>query len=434
MYYPWPLMSELSWLPCEGAHGYRVDLLGPHRQSSIETHIVTEPRLALSAVLQRERATRFRVAVTWDERSWKLHVPEAVILDRIPEPTTTVTWDPSGAPAYRLLVKDDTLGEIVVKQPVTLPPAPVSWHGLDPSHPHRVRVQEWRDSDWHDIQRYSPLLPPTELGAPPAEQQPPAQQQAPAEQQAPAQQAPSPEQPTDQGVQHWVAVRLSALPPGGQHGERRPQAWWESRLELLEAWTIPSIRAADGWVILADRSVPPELVRDLAARHAASGGCTYREELAGWQPIQAEHAGTVAVTHMTAGDCLHPSFDAHVRRRAAQFASGNAYAQLLSFPLMMRFDRERDDAIVERLAVAPVHTVMRRDGLAAVREELSAADRPFFDSGYASRTDASITALLRAWPGPNAASPLHGELITPTAGAEVQATFLAALSPAAVTP
>lgn len=433
MYYPWPQMSELSWLPCEGAHGYRVDLLGPHRPSSIETHFVTEPRLALSAIEHRERATRFRVAATWDQKSWKLHVPEAAILDRIPEPTTTVTWDPSDAPAYRILVRDDTRAEIVIKQPVALPPVPVSWRGLDASHPHRVRVQEWRDSDWQDLHRYEPLLPPAELGAQAPEEDATA---APAAA-APAAAAPAtapqpPQQPaTDQGVQHWVAISLSALPPGGQHGERRPQAWWTSRLELCETWTIPSIAASNGWVILADSSVPPEVMHELAARHTSSAGVIYREDLGGWRPDSPEHAGSVAVTHVTAGDCLHREFDAHIRGRAAQFTSGNAYAELLTFPLMMRFDRERSEAIVERMAVAPVHTVVRRGGLAALHEELSAPDRPFIDSRYSQRADANITPLLRAWPGPNAASALHGELMMPTASAEVQATFLGALSPVA---
>ena len=431
-------MSELSWLPCEGARGYRVDLLGPSDPSkieppgshTIEAHVVAEPRLPLEAVKYAHFVRRFRVAVTHDGDNWTPYIPPVAIPGHVTPPLSQLDWELSDAPAYRVLVKDDTLAQIVHRYAVPGPPADISWGRFDPDHPHRVRIQEWRDGDWQDLHPYRALDPPGQLGAavPPAAPAPAPAVPTPTTPSTATPDPPTASAPNQTGVEHWIAVHLSALPAGAQHGESRPPGWWEARLELLERWTIPSIGAADGWVIIADRSVSPELLQELASRHSPPGGCAYQDELAQWQSHNGE-SSIVAVTHLTAGDGLHPGFDAHVRQRGGRFAAGSGHAQLLTFPVMARLDRDRGEGVTERTAVAPVHTVLRRDGDNALREELSLPFRPFVDPAYHSRVDDGLTAILRAWPGPNATSAIHGEVGKTAPGALLEATFFPGRAP-----
>jgi hypothetical protein len=102
---------------------------------------------------------------------------------------------------------------------------------------------------------------------------------------------------------------------------------------------------------------------------------------------------------------------AQVRRHAGRFASTRAHAWLLGFPVFVRFDRERNESMNERTAVAPVHTIVRHGGFSALHDELLHPFRPFIDSAYARRDDDQIAAIVRAWPGPNATSAIHGELV-----------------------
>jgi hypothetical protein len=76
-----------------------------------------------------------------------------------------VAWADRGAPAYRVVVRDDDLDEIVIKDPVPGTDWVLDSARLDPAHRHRYKVQTLTDERWVDSEPYRPLRIPRPAGA-----------------------------------------------------------------------------------------------------------------------------------------------------------------------------------------------------------------------------------------------------------------------------
>jgi hypothetical protein len=394
---------HLSWNPRDGARRYRVEILAADRSEVLQRHLVAAAELELDDQ-DLPAGARWRVQCSADGQWWEPHVP-IVALPRTPTGLVTrVDWEPTGAVAYRLLVRDDELGEVVVKAPVIGPPAHVPWDELSAGHPHRMRVQEWRDGAWANLERYRPVAPPPHRGlhADPAELDVPT-------------------------VHHAVLVRLSGLPAAGDHGERRPPEWLAQRLALMREWTLPALaatlRESDAALVVCDADVPADQLQALRESDTGAFGADEQGALAAELAGVASGAEWLAVTEMTAGDRPHPALWRRIHEHAAELAGRNRARCLVTFEQAARLDRDRDLAAIERYPSALLHTVLFRTSEPQIAEQALDRAGPFVLSGYRRTSDVSIVAVLRAWPGPNALSALHGPPGVPVDADEVRAAF-----------
>ncbi len=392
----------LLWAPRAGAQQYRVEILAPGGSEVLQRHVVAGPHHDVDDV---PPTAIWRVYCSADGESWEPHIP-AVSLPLSPAgPVTEVDWDASGAPAYRMLVRDDAENRVVLKEAVIGPPAAVSWRELIAEHPHRVRVQEWRSDAWLDLTPYRPLVPPADV----------ALRRRPAKRSGPA-------------LGHAVLVTLSGGPVGHQHGERRPSEWWKQRLGLLGDWTVSALSSrsspADTWLVVCDAAVSDDDVEALRGRWpdavvSASEVNAIRAAL----ERTAEAAEMLAVTRLMAGDRPHPALGDSVHQHAAELVGRDNRRRLIAYPLSVRVDRERGSAHLERHFTAPLHTVLVPAGDPDFISEALDPSRPFIDDCYRKVDDTTVVATLRSWPGPNGLSPLHGQHLVALGAQEALASF-----------
>lgn len=82
--------------------------------------------------------------------------------------STTLRWEDDGALAYRVIVRDDSIGEIVIKDGVVGTEYQVDWSKLNPSHSYRYRIQAADGTEWVDRSGYMPMSAPRGAHARPA--------------------------------------------------------------------------------------------------------------------------------------------------------------------------------------------------------------------------------------------------------------------------
>lgn len=158
---------ELDWDPVNGAAVYRVLVRDGHSGTyCLKERVSSPPYLLSTEGLDPHRpyhwhiqARKARLAA-WSDVTPPVRLP----LDP-PEgtPVTELRWPDSGAAAYRIVVRDETVGEIAVKDGVKGTRYLVRWDELDPAHQFRYRVQEWREGRWQTDAKYAPLHPPLSL-------------------------------------------------------------------------------------------------------------------------------------------------------------------------------------------------------------------------------------------------------------------------------
>jgi hypothetical protein len=394
----------LSWVPRQGTEHYRVEVLAAEHSEVLQRHIVAEPELELEPS-ELPAGARWRVHCAADGEEWEPYVPPVALPTAREGDMSEINWKPTGAAAYRLLVRDDMLGQVVLKAPVIGPPVYVDWDVLAAGHPHRVRVQEWQDGGWVNLDQYRPLVPPPSRGL----------HAAPAERVTPT-------------LSHAVIVRVSGVPAGAAHGERRPHAWLVQRLALLREWTVPALASAlgvgDAYLVVCDAAVPAGDVD--ALREAYPGRVLGSGENAALTSSLRELASAVevlAVTTMTAGDRLHPALLRRIHEHAAELEAAGRTRSLVTFEQAARLDRERDLAAIEHYHPALAHTVLLGVSEPLIADEALDPARPFIDDAYRRIADRSIVAVLRAWPGPNAHPALHGQISATVGADEVRAAF-----------
>jgi peptidoglycan/xylan/chitin deacetylase (PgdA/CDA1 family) len=69
-------------------------------------------------------------------------------------------WSDRGAAAYRVVVRDDNVDEIIIKDPVPGTDWVLDCARLDPAHRHRYKIQTLTDEKWVDAEPYRPLRLP----------------------------------------------------------------------------------------------------------------------------------------------------------------------------------------------------------------------------------------------------------------------------------
>ncbi len=126
---------------------------------------VSEPSVHVPAsVLAAAGRCEWRV---WTRPSkdagWETYLPELLIMDERLQAASEVNWpEVPSALAYRIVVRDDHAGEIVLKDGFLASPGRIDFASLDPAHVHRMRVQAWVDGEWSDHLPYRPALHPVD--------------------------------------------------------------------------------------------------------------------------------------------------------------------------------------------------------------------------------------------------------------------------------
>ncbi len=157
---------ELRWPEASGTAGYRVSIRVHGDSESLFEADVSEPVLHVPAsALAEAGRCEWRV---WTRSStgapWDLYLPEMIVVDEQLAAAPAVDWpEVPSALAYRLVVRDDHAGEVVLKDGFISAPGRLDFGRLDHSHLHRVRVQAWVDGAWSDHLPYRQALVPREL-------------------------------------------------------------------------------------------------------------------------------------------------------------------------------------------------------------------------------------------------------------------------------
>jgi Putative rhamnosyl transferase len=339
---------------------------------------LAQPTLHLPAVfLPPDVRCEWHVSVRHEpDGEWLPHLPEIVIEDEELAAQPRLSWpEAPGATAYRVVIRDDELGETVSKYGLRSTEGWVDWSVLDASHPHRVRIQAWIDRDWRDHVRYRVAFPPPEHLFRPV---------------APGKLS---------ELEHLVVVHFPAHYMDAAYGVERPNALNVSRLRLFERLTLPSLRS------LADQGVEWFMVPDaeLSAPILASLAELCGERLVGTGdrpgPAIGEGGRGVAVVWLTAGDALHPGVPGAVERRLAADAAQRDEAFSVVFPLCVevgpgggRLARDPAPAAFAVIVEPPGRSVTPTNPHHPILS-LRSLD--------AQVQDWSVPALIRARPGPN---------------------------------
>jgi hypothetical protein len=157
----------IGWPEVPGATRYRVLVRDETTGEDILRSETEKPRYAVPpGRLDRNRRYHWRAqAREGDARRWVDVLPPL----RLPLPppegaaVTPLEWPNAGAPAYRVVIRDETADEIVIKDGVRGTRYLVNWAELDPGHRYRFRVQTWSGDGWADGTPYRQLSPPLSL-------------------------------------------------------------------------------------------------------------------------------------------------------------------------------------------------------------------------------------------------------------------------------
>jgi hypothetical protein len=156
---------DLAWPRCEGEQRYRVVLNDALWDEVVLRDVVERTRYSVPAgALHPGRRYEWKVQMAASGGGWRdatpyLALPRQLSLDAV---TTSVRWEPDGSLCYRMVVRDEVAGEIVIKDGVTEASYVVDWSELERSHRHRYKIQAWRGEVWVDLLPYAELTPPRE--------------------------------------------------------------------------------------------------------------------------------------------------------------------------------------------------------------------------------------------------------------------------------
>ncbi len=154
---------ELRWPGEEGVSGYRLLVGSEHGGPPVLDLEVSEPEVLLPAArLPSGVRLAWRVLVRrGDGSGWEEYLPELVLADDALREQPQMTWpDDPEAVAYRIVVRDDGLGEVVLKDSFLRSPGFVDWSRLDTEHVHRACVQAWRGRTWQEHVPYRLVAAP----------------------------------------------------------------------------------------------------------------------------------------------------------------------------------------------------------------------------------------------------------------------------------
>ena len=158
---------ELSWPEVEGAQEYRVLIREERSRAFVADRVLAATSWAVPPdALDGDAQHSWQVLSRGrDGGSWRPVLPE-VPLEPPPHPpsarTSELSWEDSGADAYRVLIRDERSDGLLLKLPVRGTRFTVDWSRLPPPAHYRWRLQTWDipTASWQDLAPYAPLPEP----------------------------------------------------------------------------------------------------------------------------------------------------------------------------------------------------------------------------------------------------------------------------------
>ncbi len=160
---------SISWIGAEGRGPYRFLLRDETTGEYPLKAVVEEPSVTISAPggLDWSHVYQWKVEIaSADGRSWENWVPYTRLRPTPPRASATrIEWKPAeGTPhVYRVIVRNDTRDEVVLKDVVSGYRFDVDWRELNAADVYRYRVQIRRGEAWVDHQPYRSLNPPISI-------------------------------------------------------------------------------------------------------------------------------------------------------------------------------------------------------------------------------------------------------------------------------
>lgn len=152
----------LGWPAAAGAVRYRV-LVHADGTRLLDLE-ADEPSLRLArSELSAVRRWTWQVLVRRaEDGGWEDYLPRLLGPDEQLSREPQLAWPVlPEVLAYRVVVRDETVGEVVLKDGFLKPPGSIDWSRLDIRHVHRAQVQAWLDGAWRHHVPYRTVFPPT---------------------------------------------------------------------------------------------------------------------------------------------------------------------------------------------------------------------------------------------------------------------------------
>jgi serine/threonine protein kinase len=152
--WPSPDEIELDWPASDDACEYRLVLrgvkTGDMRKVSGNSPRFIVPTELIDPAHPYEWKVQHRDAL---EAPWRNLSPYLVLPmpAETSAPATVIEWPDRGAPAYRLVIEDRSLGETIVKAGVRGTEYILDWSILDLRHVYHYRLQAWLDAGWTSL-------------------------------------------------------------------------------------------------------------------------------------------------------------------------------------------------------------------------------------------------------------------------------------------
>ena len=156
----------LTWPTAQSAESYRLLLRDASLDKLVAKIECRRPsyRLLMSTLISEHRY-EWGVQLRADRfEEWRFHLPYLHLFRPDAPPTPTeLTWEPTGAAAYRVLINDKELNSAVVKDALLGNRYPVDWRRLFVEHDHRYAIQALvpgPKEEWQMVCDYKPLPSP----------------------------------------------------------------------------------------------------------------------------------------------------------------------------------------------------------------------------------------------------------------------------------
>jgi hypothetical protein len=217
--------------------------------------------------------------------------------------------------------------------------------------------------------------------------------------------------------EHLVLTRFSLKTSWSW--EEFPMEWLEARLELFEAYCLPSLAAQSAtdfrWLVYCDDSTHPDVLARLRAYRDECPQLEVTMTGKGRHPIRMLEslldpaAEVVLTTRIDSDDAMHVDLLASVQEYLEPFAASDLEQLLINFPRGYKVDVAAAQAYYSHLDNSPFHSLAERRNR-TIRSVMS-GNHSVMHQQYPTQQDHSIPGWLQVVYGGNIRNNISGREI-----------------------